>query len=438
MKQPNTLTRREFLKASAGVAVGGALASLPIELFAHAQGSDKLRVGLIGCGGRGTGAAIDIIVAHPSVELYALGDAFKDRLEGSLNALREELKDERKAQLNVGDRQFVGLDAYKQVIASGVDVVLLCTPPAFRPVHFREAIQAGKHVFMEKPVAVCPAGARLMFQMGELATQKGLSVVAGTQRRHEPNYIETIQRIQNGAIGEIVGGACYWNQGGLWHVEKRPEWSDVEWQMRNWLYFTWLSGDFIVEQHIHNIDVINWVLGAHPVRAMGMGGRQSRTEPHYGHIYDHFAVEFEYPNGVKVLSMCRQVDNCAVLIGERVYGSKGTADPSGSITVGGETWRYDGPKRIGDRNCTIDDVKRTIVDRNCTIGDGNCTIGDGNCTIGDGNCTIDDRRWRSILAGEETLRPNKPIGGIPYGKSRSPAAQRRRVSGVDGTPSSRR
>jgi predicted dehydrogenase len=308
MKQPNTLTRREFLKASAGVAVGGALASLPIELFAHAQGTDRLRVGLIGCGGRGTGAAIDALDAHPSVELYAMGDAFKDRLEGSLNALREELQDERKARLNVGERKFVGLDAYKQVIHSGVDIVLLCTPPAFRPIHFREAIQAGKHVFMEKPVAVCPAGARVMFQMGELATQKGLSVVAGTQRRHEPNYIETIQRIRDGAIGEIVGGACYWNQGGLWHVEKRPEWSDVEWQMRNWLYFTWLSGDFIVEQHIHNIDVINWVLGAHPVRAMGMGGRQSRVEPHYGHIYDHFAVEFEYPDGVKVLSMCRQVD----------------------------------------------------------------------------------------------------------------------------------
>jgi predicted dehydrogenase len=349
MKQMNTLTRREFLKASAGVAVGGALASLPIELFAHAQGSDKLRVGLIGCGGRGTGAAIDIIVAHPSVELYAMGDAFKDRLEGSLNALREELKDERKAQLNIGDRQFVGLDAYKGVIASGVDVVLLCTPPAFRPIHFREAVQAGKHVFMEKPVAVCPAGARLMFQMGELATQKRLSVVAGTQRRHEPNYIETIRRIREGAIGDIVGGACYWNQGGLWHVEKRPEWSDVEWQMRNWLYFTWLSGDHIVEQHVHNIDVMNWVLGAHPVRAMGMGGRQSRVAPHYGHIYDHFAVEFEYPNGVKVLSMCRQMDNCAVLVGERVYGSKGTADPSGSITGGGENWRYDGLKRSGYR-----------------------------------------------------------------------------------------
>lgn len=334
------LTRREFLKASAGVA---ALATLPVELFAHAQGSDKLRVGLIGCGGRGTGAAIDCLDAHPSVELYAMGDVFEDRLNASLKALEEEKKD----RLNIGNRKFVGLDAYKGVISSGVDIVLLCTPPAFRPIHFREAIQAGKHVFMEKPVAVCPAGARLMFQMGELADQKRLCVVAGTQRRHEPNYIETIQRIHDGAIGKIVGAACYWNQGGLWHVDRKPEWSDVEWQLRNWLYFTWLSGDHIVEQHIHNIDVINWVLGAHPISAMGMGGRQARVEPHYGHIYDHFAVEFEYPGGVKVLSMCRQIDNCAILIGERVYGTEGTADPSGSITRGDETWRYNGVKHSG-------------------------------------------------------------------------------------------
>ncbi|MCS6919035.1 MAG: Gfo/Idh/MocA family oxidoreductase [Fimbriimonadales bacterium] len=341
------ITRREFLKASAGAA---AMAALPIELFAHAHGSDKLRVGLIGCGGRGTGAAIDILDAHPSVELYALGDAFEDKLNASLQALQEEKKD----RLNLGNRKFVGLDAYKGVISSGVDIVLLCTPPAFRPIHFREAIQAGKHVFMEKPVAVCPAGARLMFQMGELADQKRLCVVAGTQRRHEPNYIETIQRIKDGAIGNIVGGACYWNQGGLWHVERQPKFSDVEWQLRNWLYFTWISGDHIVEQHIHNIDVLNWALGAHPIRAMGMGGRQARTEPHFGHIYDHFAVEFEYPNGVRVLSMCRQIDNCAIQIGERVYGTEGTADPSGAITARGATWRYDGPKRSGYKQEQLD------------------------------------------------------------------------------------
>ncbi|MCS7272915.1 MAG: Gfo/Idh/MocA family oxidoreductase [Fimbriimonadales bacterium] len=342
MAQPE-ITRREFLKASAGIAVSSALASLPIEAFAHAYGSDRIRVGLIGCGGRGTGAAIDIIDADPSVELYAMGDVFEDRLNASLQVLEQERKD----RLNVGNRKFVGLDAYKGVISSGVDVVLLCTPPAFRPIHFREAVQAGKHVFMEKPVAVCPAGARLMFEMGELASQKGLCVVAGTQRRHEPNYQETIRRIHEGAIGTIVAAACYWNQGGLWHVERDPKWSDVEWQLRNWLYFTWLSGDHIVEQHIHNIDVINWVLGTHPIRALGMGGRQARTDPKFGHIYDHFAVEFEYPNGIRVLSMCRQIDNCANFVGERVYGSEGFAIPSGMIVARGITWRYEGERISG-------------------------------------------------------------------------------------------
>ncbi len=334
------LSRREFLKVSAGAVAGSLVASLPIHAFAHAQGSDRLRVGLIGCGGRGTGAAVDIVNAGEGIEIYAMGDIFPDRLNASRQILAEQIKD----RLNVtDDRCFTGVDNYKGVIQSGVDIVILATPPAFRPIHFREAIQAGKHVFMEKPVAVCPAGVRLMFQLGELATQKGLSVVAGTQRRHAPDYRETIQRIHDGAIGRIVSASCYWNQGGLWHMERQQGWSDTEWQLRNWLYFTWLSGDHIVEQHIHNIDVINWVLGAHPVSAMGMGGRQARTEPHFGHIYDHFAVEFEYPGGVRVLSMCRQIDGCANFIGERVVGTDGTANPANSIQ-GKQEWRYQGPK----------------------------------------------------------------------------------------------
>ncbi len=334
------LSRREFLKVSAGAVAGSLVASLPIHAFAHAYGSDRLRVGLIGCGGRGTGAAIDAVNAGEGIEIYAMGDIFPDRLNGSRQILNEQIKD----RMNVSDdRCFTGVDSYKGVIQSGVDIVILATPPAFRPIHFREAVQAGKHVFMEKPVAVCPAGVRLMFEMGELASQKGLSVVAGTQRRHDPSYRETIQRIQDGAIGRIVSASCYWNQGGLWHVERQPGWTDTEWQLRNWLYFTWLSGDHIVEQHIHNIDVINWVLGAHPVSAMGMGGRQVRTEPHFGHIYDHFAVEFEYPGGIRVLSMCRQIDGCANFIGERVVGTDGTANPANSIQ-GKQEWRYSGPR----------------------------------------------------------------------------------------------
>ncbi len=335
------LTRREFLKTGAGVMIGGMATGLPLHAFAHAQGSDRLRVGLIGCGGRGTGAARDAVSAGKGVEIYAMGDVFADRLEAS-RALLEPLGPD---QFNVAkERMFVGLDAYKGVIHSGVDIVILATPPAFRPIHFKEAVEAGKHVFMEKPVAVCPAGVRLMFQMGEVATQKRLSVVAGTQRRHDFAYRETIKRIHEGAIGRIIAGYCYWNQGGLWHVERQEGWSDVEWQLRNWLYFTWISGDHIVEQHIHNIDVINWVLNAHPIKALGMGGRQVRTEPVYGHIYDHFAVEFEYPGGVRVLSMCRQIDGCANFIGEHVVGTLGTANPNGIIRTDTE-WKYSGERR---------------------------------------------------------------------------------------------
>jgi predicted dehydrogenase len=307
----DSLTRREFLKASAGVTIGALATGLPAHAFVHAQGSDKLRVGLIGCGGRGTGAE----------NLLSLGEAFK-------------VSD---------DRCFTGFDNYKGVIESGVHIVILATPPAFRPLHFQAAVEAGKHVFMEKPVAVCPAGVRMIIEAGEKARQKGLAVVAGTQRRHDFSYRETIKRIQDGAIGRIVAGYCYWNQGGLWAVPKQEGWSDTEWQIRNWLYFTWLSGDHIVEQHIHNIDIINWVLSAHPLRAMAMGGRQVRTDPLYGHIYDHFAVEFEYPGGIRVLSMCRQIDNCANRVGEWVVGTEGVADPSGWIQ-GKTEWRYEGAR----------------------------------------------------------------------------------------------
>jgi predicted dehydrogenase len=330
-------TRRDFIKFALATTVAGM--TVP---FVHAQGKERLRVGLIGCGGRGTGAALDAAAADPAVEIYALGDLFKDRVDGCLNHLKERLKD----RCNVTpDRCFTGFDNYKGVIGTDVDIVILATPPGFRPVHFRAAVEAGKHVFMEKPVAVCPAGARVMLQYAQISEQKKLTVVAGTQRRHDFGYRETINRIREGAIGEIVAGYCYWNQGGLWAVEKRPEWTDVEWQIRNWLYFTWLSGDHIVEQHIHNIDIINWVMGSPPAKAMGVGGRQARTAPIYGHIYDHFAIEFEYPNGVRVLSMCRQIDGCPGRVTEYVVGTKGVSYPSGWLkTYDGQEWRYTGQR----------------------------------------------------------------------------------------------
>ena len=301
--------------------------------WAHAQGSDRMRVGVIGCGGRGTGAANDCVASSRGVEIVALADAFEDRLRSL------------KGKYNVpNDRCFVGLDAYKNVLAlDDVNMVILATPPGFRPAQFAAAIQAGKHVFMEKPVAVCPTGIKMVIEASEMATQKKLGVVAGTQRRHEPKYVETMKRIHDGAIGEIVSAQCYWNMGALWVNKRQPGQSDVEWQIRNWLYFTWLSGDHICEQHVHNIDVVNWAFkDVQPEQVHGLGGRQWRTGPEHGNIFDHFGVEFFYPNDVRTMSMCRQIAGTTDNVSERVVGTKGVSDCAGRIE-GENAWRYEGP-----------------------------------------------------------------------------------------------
>lgn len=342
--QNDGMSRRDFLKSSAAAAVIVGAGPMLLNQGAHAAGSDVIRVGVIGCGGRGTGAAHDCL-SSPGVKIVALGDLFQDRVDGAYNNLTGDanLKD----QVDISkDRCFSGFDAYKKVIASGVDMVILASPPGFRPAHLKAAVQAGKHVFMEKPVAVDAPGVRMVMAAGEMAKRKGLGIVAGTQRRHQASYVETIKRIHDGAIGEIVGGQCYWNQGGLWNHPRQPEWSDMEWQVRNWLYFTWLSGDHICEQHVHNIDVINWAIGAHPVKCVGMGGRQVRTDPAYGHIFDHFAIDFEYPNGVRILSECRQIDGCANNVSEHIQGKKGSSNCANTILRDkdrGREWKYAGP-----------------------------------------------------------------------------------------------
>ena len=353
------LTRRDFLGAAAALAAAPLLTKLPAAAFA--AGSDRIKLGVIGTGGRGTAAARDCLDAHPSVQLWALGDVFPDRVQDAYKNFTKPGSDSAKpakpgknakpgksAATAYGpdriavtpERCFSGFDAYKQVIASGVDLVILATPPQFRPLHLEAAIQAGKHVFAEKPVAVDPAGVRKVISIGELAAQKKLTIVAGTQRRYAPNYIETMQRIRDGAIGEITGGQCYWLQEGLWHRGRNPEWTEMEYQLRNWLYFTWLSGDHIVEQHIHNIDIMNWAMGGPPVKALGMGGRQSRTDPKYGNVYDHFAIEYEYANGVRIQSMCRQAPNTLHRVNERIVGAKGVAMAEGKIT-GATNWKYE-------------------------------------------------------------------------------------------------
>lgn len=315
-----------------------ALASLAIERSAYAAGSDTLKVALVGCGGRGTGAASQALSTSGSVKLVAMADAFRDRLEGSLNTLKRNVAE----RVDVSeDNKFVGFDAYKKAI-NLADVVILATPPGFRPIHFEEAIRQGKHVFMEKPVAVDAPGVRKVLAAAEEAKRKNLKVGVGLQRHHQLGYIETIKRLQDGAIGDIVSMRCYWNGSGVWIRERQPNQTEMEYQMRNWYYFVWLCGDHITEQHIHNLDVINWVKNAYPVRAQGMGGREVRTGPDTGQIFDHHFVEFEYADGSRCYSQCRHIRGCWSSVSEHVQGTKGHANISGHRIFGPNNWRFSG------------------------------------------------------------------------------------------------
>jgi len=341
-----SLSRRDFIKTTSAATLA---AMIPTTGGMFASGSDKVRVGLIGCGGRGTGAAIDCINSSSSIVITAIGDLFQDRLKSSLKRLTEELNTENLAI--APERCFSGFDAFKKVLACDIDLVILAAPPHFRPEHLEAAVKAGKHIFMEKPVAVDPPGIRSVITSSELATQKGLAIVAGTQRRHQAHYLEILKRVNNGDIGEIVSGQCYWNMGALWveraqqnwENRKAKAWSDMEWHCRNWLFLTWLSGDHIVEQHVHNLDVINWAIGSHPVKCSGMGGRQVRTAPQYGNIFDHFAIEYEYANGAKVMSMCRQTDGCHSNVSERVIGTQGFSytDGANGYIKGTKAFKYE-------------------------------------------------------------------------------------------------
>ncbi|HET6569787.1 MAG TPA: Gfo/Idh/MocA family oxidoreductase, partial [Rhodothermales bacterium] len=318
----STLSRRDFIKTTAAATVGSSVL-LAGGNFAYAAGSDLLKVGLVGCGGRGTGAARDAVQSSPGVQITAMGDLFEDRLDESRKNLKEAIGD----ALQVTDANcFTGFDNYKGVLGSGIDMVILATPPGFRPIHFQAAVDAGKHVFMEKPIATDPTGVRSIIASGEAARQKNLSVIAGTLYRRQPSFVEAIKRIHDGMIGDLLGGEEYYMTGTLWLRERKPGMSDMEWQCRNWYYFTWLSGDHIVEQFVHNIDVIHWVFDANPAKALAMGGRLVRVDPQYGHIYDHFSVEYEFPNGARVEAKCRQMDGTAKRVTNRIIGTKGIAD----------------------------------------------------------------------------------------------------------------
>lgn len=336
------VSRRTFIETTAA-----ATAALAFPYGTRLHGSDVIRVGVVGCGGRGTGAARDCMRGAEGVEIVAMGDLMADRLAQSRAELLKAVGGNAAlaAKFKVtDDRAFTGFDAYEKVLASGIDLVILATPPGFRPAHLAAAVAAGKHIFTEKPVAVDAAGIRSVLATYETARAKNLGIVAGTQRRHQARYLDAITRIHDGAIGEVVSGQVFWNQGGLWSRERRAEWTGAEWQIRNWLYFTWLSGDHIVEQHVHNIDVANWVMGAHPIKATGIGGRQHRTEPRYGHIYDHFAIDFEYPSGARVMSMCRQIEGTKSRVGEHFIGAAGRSDASTFIS-GPTPWKNLGAEK---------------------------------------------------------------------------------------------
>ena len=336
-------SRREFLKTSTAATVGGSLlGALAVPRSAHAAGSDVLKIGLVGCGGRGTGAAANAMKADPHCKLVAMADTFADRIEMSRKSLERAGGD----KYAVTDEQcFVGFDAYKQLLATDVDVVILATSPHFRPEHYAATIAAGKHCFVEKPVAVDAPGYRSVLETNKAAREKKLSVVSGLCWRYDHGVRATMDQIQNGAIGDVLAVQSTYNTGQLWHRGDDPKWSRMENQMRNWLYYTWLSGDHNVEQHIHSLDKTAWLMGDdHPVKAWGLGGRQQRTDPKYGHIFDHHAVVYEYPNGKRVFAYTRQQTGCSTDVEEVVIGTKGTAEVLGNRIAGQTEWRYQGEK----------------------------------------------------------------------------------------------
>jgi predicted dehydrogenase len=314
-------TRRDFIKTSA--LVTGGLMTAPFVLpGAYAAPVNELKVALIGCGGRGTGAAFQAFNTGHNIKLVAMGDAFKDRLDDSHKALLEKFGPDK---ITVSEEmKFVGFDAYKNAMAEA-DVVILATPPGFRPMHFEEAVKQNKQIFMEKPVAVDAAGIRKVLKAAQIAKTKKLNVVVGLQRHYQANYVETIKRIHNGDIGDVINGQVYWNDGGVWVRERQPGQTEMEYQMRNWYYFNWLCGDHINEQHVHNIDVANWIKKGPPVKAEGTGGRLIRTGKENGEIFDHHVLAFTYADGSVIHSECRHFPGAQNRVDETFQGTKGTA-----------------------------------------------------------------------------------------------------------------
>ena len=346
IKNQGNSGRREFMKKSSMALVGGSLVYPSRLLAANNPSIDNvIKVGLIGCGGRGTGAASQALMADPNVVLTAMGDVFEDRLEGSLIELNK-IKPE---QIKLDDsHKFIGFNAYQQVIDSGIDVVLLTTPPAFRPDHLTAAIAAGKHVFCEKPVAVDAPGVRKVLEAAKTAKEKNLCIVSGFCFRYDSAKRALFEKILNGAVGDVKSISTFRYGWEAWYKERQPDWTDMTYKMRNWYYYNWLSGDFNVEQAVHSIDMMQWAMGdVMPVKAIGSGGRQVRTDEKYGNIYDHFSVEYEYANGAKGYHFTRQQSGTARRNSVDVFGSEGSAIVNVGRQYelkGKENWNFRGEK----------------------------------------------------------------------------------------------
>ena len=343
-------TRRTFCKQTAAATTGILASTLPLDAMSNVYDNKKLKLALIGCGGRGSGAAVQALTADDKVELYAMADAFRDRIDSSLNGIKEHFDGSK--NIDVKEKNmFTGFDAYKKAIDL-CDVVILTTPPGFRPLHFEYAINNDKHVFMEKPLATDAPGIRKVLEVAKIAKDKKLNVVVGLQRHYQDKYITLYNKVVNGDIGKIVSGQVYWNDGGVWVKKRKPSQSELEYQMRNWYYFTWLCGDHILEQHIHNIDVANWFIGDYPISAQGMGGREVRNGIDHGQIFDHHFVEFTYASGAVISSQCRHQTGTASRVDEVFQGSNGSVvTGKGEMTDLGGNIKYKYPnKRNEDPN----------------------------------------------------------------------------------------
>ena len=437
MENRNELSRRKFV-SNAAIATIGTIGAAQLlnsctgnspkreevklpTLLTQAPDGKVLKAGLVGCGGRGTGAAINFLNAGPNLQIVALGDVFQDRLD----KCRVELKTQKNVEIP-DEKCFLGFDSYEKVIDSGVDIVLLCTPPHFRPQHVEAAVKAGKHIFMEKPCAVDPVGARSVLVSAERAKQKELCIVSGTIRRVQKDFMETQRRVTNGEIGEIVSAHITRNGGGLWVIRRKPGMSDMEYMLRNWANFCWLSGDHIVEQFIHEIDVMNWYLGKTPVKAMGWGGRQRRVT---GDQYDFFSIEYVYDNGMHTHCAARQITGCSNLTEQFIVGTKGFANAKGSIynLKGEETWKYTYPEEgSADQTWKVTDpYVQEHINLVTGIRTGNI-VNDAEAQVNSTLITImgrmsaytgKDVTWEEVMNSDLYLGPKTyafgPVPGIP-------------------------